>query len=823
MNSSVYRWAVSLSVVLLAACGGGSVSEDEMSAEPTVVEDSVASTAEAAGDLQAVETDAPVVEDTVPPQLQVEALATERAMSVTSAAAPEEAMSVSAADTAHVVRADFEGSYSRTAPGWTVSAWGGTQYETARETRPTFFRSGASSQRFKVTQRAAGTSADAQLVRPYPFSYGQTYHVTAYLRADIAASVEIMLRRDAAPFNVAGSKTVALTSGWTKVEFEGTYRWNEPGSLRVISKRLGANVYIDDVTVTAIPSSGTSDATAIVLPAKGAASTTVTPVATSDFEGSYALTAPGWKVNFWGFPIATYDSSRETRAGFVYAGGSSQRFRMLSKGSGDAQLVYPYAFKKGRTYRTSVYVRSDRSASVELMVRRDAHPWDAAGAKTVAVGSTWQKIEIQGTYLGDVLGTVRVISKTPGANIWVDNLSISEVKYNEMAPYSTATAPDTLFGVHVNKLGVHHNWPTLGQGIVRMWNTGTNWRDLEKANNVWDWTTGNGYRMDMYVNYITRNGGQILYTMGQTPQWASSNPSSNGMYGPGANMHPANMNDWRDYVRTIARRYAGKIKFYELWNEPDFSGTYQGSMEKMVEMARIASEEIKAADPTAKLVSPGVGVDQGYSFMDRFFQLGGGQYVDYVGWHFYYNSDPEALGSQIQNAREVMRNHGLQDKQLWNTEGSYICDRTKHNCSTWDSSYVQKRGVNARALMMMWGKGIRNFNYYFWERQTEATGSRMVEADWKTPTTAGLAYAEAIKWIKGARLVDSFQINNKVYVFRVNRGSENYVIAWSISQNTKVVVPSEWGVSKVRTLAGQESGISGGMVTLGQEPVMLKQ
>ncbi|MCW7540167.1 hypothetical protein OOT46_20240 [Aquabacterium sp. A7-Y] len=778
-----------------------------MSSDPASVEDTVMSTAEAAGDLQALETDAPVVEETVPPQVQT--TATEGTMSVTST------------DTS-VLSDGFEGSYTRTAPGWTVNAWGGAQYEVARETRAGFFRSGASSQRFKVSQRATG--ADAHLIRPYAFGNGKTYRVTAYLRTDNAASVEVMLRRDIAPWNIAGTKTVALTSTWTKVEFEGSFRWSEPGSVRVISKTLGANVYVDDLTVTEVPSTGLTSSSAIVLPAQGGASVTVTPVATSDFEGSYALTAPGWKVNYWGTPIATYEVSRETRAGYVYAGASSQRFRMLTKGGGDAHLVYPYAFKKGRTYRTSLYVRSDQAASVELMIRRDAHPWDAAGSKTVSVDTTWQKIEIQGTYLGDVLGSVRVISKTPGANFWVDNMTISEVDYNEMAPYSTTTtAPDTLFGVHVNKLGVHHNWPMLGQGIVRMWNTGTNWRDLEKANNVWDWTTGNGYRMEMYVNYIIRNGGQILYTMGQTPQWASSDPTSNGMYGPGANMHPADMNDWRDYVRTIARRYAGKIKYYELWNEPDFWGTYKGSMEKMVEMARIANEEIKAADPTAKLLSPGVGVDQGYSFLDRFLQLGGAQYVDHIGWHFYYHSDPEALGSQIQNAREVMRNHGVQDKQLWNTEGSYICDRTKHDCSTWDSSYVQKRGVNARALMMMWGKGISNFNYYFWERQTEATGSRMVETDWKTPTTAALAYAEAIKWIKGARLVDAYQIDNKVYVFRVNRGTENYVIAWSISQGTVVAVPSAWGVTKVRNLAGEESSISGSLVTLGQEPVMLKQ
>ncbi|WKB51403.1 glycosyl hydrolase [Eleftheria terrae] len=561
---------------------------------------------------------------------------------------------------------------------------------------------------------------------------------------------------------------------------------------------------------------------ALALPVAGGASVTVTPVAGSDFEGSWSKTAPGWKMNIWGSPAGTFETERETRSGYVYAGATSQRFRMLSSGGGGGHLTFPFAFKKGRAYRASAYVRSDGNASVELLIRRDAHPWDAAAAKTVQVGTSWQKIEIQGTYVGDVLGTLRVNSKTAGANVWIDNMSIAEVDYNEMAPVSKAAAPDTLFGVHVNKLGEHSNWPTLGQGIVRLWNTGTTWADLERANNVWDWSGGHGLRLDMYVDYVRRNGGQMLYTLGQTPTWASANPSSVGQYGMGANMHPANMDDWRDYVRTIARRYAGKIKYYELWNEPDFSGTYKGTMEKMVEMARIAHQEIKAADATAVLVSPGLTLGQGYPWLDRFLELGGGQWVDHIGFHFYYNNKPELLGSQIQNVREVMRNHGVENKPLWNTEGAFICDPSFQQCSTWEATAAEKNSVNARALMMMWGKGISNFNYYYWERNKEGAGSRMVEADYRTPTAAATSYAEAIRWVKGASLVDSYQVNHNVYVFRATRGGESFVIAWATTPNTVVSLPAEWGVSKVRTLAGQESGISAATVTLGLEPVLLK-
>src|SRR5690606_14501772 len=138
----------------------------------------------------------------------------------------------------------------------------------------------------------------------------------------------------------------------------------------------------------------------------------------------------------------------------------------------------------------------------------------------------------------------------------------------------------------------------------------------------------------------------------------------------------------------------------------------------------------------------------------------------------------------------LMATYGVANKELWNTEGAPGCDALTYTCSSFVPSIEQKRSTTARALLMMWAKGVSNQNYYFWERTEQL--SRLVENDYKTPTAAAIAYKEIVSWMKGARMVDGYRVNDKVYVFRMNRGAENYVILWSTAPGTVVNLPSSW-------------------------------
>src|SRR5690606_12781743 len=72
---------------------------------------------------------------------------------------------------------------------------------------------------------------------------------------------------------------------------------------------------------------------------------------------------------------------------------------------------------------------------------------------------------------------------------------------------------------------------------------------------------------------------------------------------------------WREHVRFIARRHAGSIPYYEIWNEPSAGNWYSGSTELLADLTRIAAEEIRAADPAARIIGPSFTQD-GHEMMD---------------------------------------------------------------------------------------------------------------------------------------------------------------------------------------------------------------
>lgn len=724
---------------------------------------------------------------------------------------------------------NFDSSFTTLSPGWSINWWGSKPpaYSAGRETRAGYVYAGASSQRYRLNSVASG--GGAHLVYSYGFVQSSAYTISINVRSDVNTQVLFQFRRNASPYNVISSKTVTVGPAWQRVELKGTYPFSDAGALRVIPLTFGTDIFLDEMSINAGSSSTVPPATppatgGINLPAQGSTSSTLTTLTSSTMDEAFSRFAPGWYFNAYGGTGGqAFLAARETRADHVHAGASSQLFQITDKKGGDVQLTYSYPFVYGNTYHATAYLRADVPTPVQVYIRVDAAPWTVVATKTVMLDSTWQKIDVEGSYPGTAAGSLRVAMLNPTGTFWIDDATISLVNKNDMAPWSTATLPDTLFGMHVNKLGSHFNWPGLNTQVLRLWNTGTTWLDLEKSKGAWDFTTGNGKRLDLYVDYAMKNNpnGAILYTLGQTPQWASTTPTVKGLFGMGASGTPSNMEDWRDYVRTLANRYKGRIRYWELWNEPDYVGTYTGTMASMAQMAAIAKQELQAADPNNKLVGPGFTNGQGMTAMNSFLAAGGGASIDMVGYHWYYTTNPESIGPSIDNVRGLMKNYGIENMPIWNTEGAFICDSASMNCNTAVPTASQSRGANVRALFLMATKGIANFSYSFWE--TSTVFGKLVMADFLTATDEAKALNEGRSWAKGARITGGYRINNQVYVFLMSRGSDNFVVLWGTQDNTLVNLPSQWNVTKVRTLSGVESQIPANrQMSLGIEPVMLK-
>lgn len=510
------------------------------------------------------------------------------------------------------------------------------------------------------------------------------------------------------------------------------------------------------------------------------------------------------RVNAWGNARFEHTPAMRLQAAphDADAAAAQDRFRVTDLAQGAAHLAYGFAYEPGRLYRASLRLRAAKPMQVEVMMRRDVHPYDPFALRTVQVGPTWQQIEMEGRPVAGEAGSLRVIPGELGVDIWVDKVQIEAGPAQDYRPVHGTPISADLFGLHLMRLGMHEHWPRHNPGLVRLWDTRTTWKDLQPERGDWDFSTPGFRRLDLYVRHIRKHSEatKILYVLGQTPRWASSQPDSPNAYGPGHGAPPKNMEDWRAYVRTLARRYAGRIRYWELWNEPDYHRFYRGSMDAMIEMARIAHEELKAADPGNVIVSPGLTAGQGLRWLDRFLQAGGGRYVDVIGFHWYYSTVPEAMAPFIDNVRGVMRTHGVDHKPLWNTEGGLVFPTKDASGTPVTLPDDQQRGLTPRAMLVMWSRGVSAFAYYFWEGRLP--GERMRTKDFGDYTEPGLSYLRAAAWVQGARLTDGYRSAEGLHVIKLERGERTSYIVWATGESRWVQVPEDWMVSRIAHLDG---------------------
>lgn len=217
------------------------------------------------------------------------------------------------------------------------------------------------------------------------------------------------------------------------------------------------------------------------------------------------------------------------------------------------------------------------------------------------------------------------------------------------------------FGIQIEEVA---NARPLGFGLLRL---ETNWREIEKTKGNFDFS-----RVDQYVAFALQNNLDIIMLLGQPPDWATGGKWSSD-YGYYYNsIPPTNIQDWRNYVLALGQRYKGKIMFYEVWNEPNLSGFYSGTLEKLVELTMEANKVLKAIDPNIQIISPSYTGASGVSGMGDFLRAGGKNWIDIVGLHLYaYPKPPEAMIDLAYAYRKTITQAGAGSLPIWNTESSW--------------------------------------------------------------------------------------------------------------------------------------------------------
>jgi hypothetical protein len=385
----------------------------------------------------------------------------------------------------------------------------------------------------------------------------------------------------------------------------------------------------------------------------------------------------------------------------------------------------------------------------------------------------------------------------------------------------TIPIPNTLFSMHVLNLQYGAVWPTVPFGSWRSWDAAGTWAYMEKQKGSWDFQL-----LDKYIALAKQSNAEVLLVLGLTPKWASARPDEDSAYKKGTAAEPKQIADWRNYVRQVATRYKGQVRYYEIWNEPNSKRFYSGSIKQLVALSREAYQTLKSIDPAIQVVSPAMSpCCESFKYLDEYFAEGGGKYADIIGYHFYVApAKPETMLFSINQVKTLMAKHGLAGKSLWNTETGWRIQNRDRNLDDeeWAGQPLPDADASAyvaRAYLISWAAGVKRLYWYAWGHRSMG----FTDYDGKTPKPVAGSFNEIQKWLVGATLTSCKFDDKDIWVCELERNQNRISrIIWSTNGNIPFVIPDSWNVKQSKTLDGKTYKPPFLEIQLNSSPILLE-
>jgi transcriptional regulator with XRE-family HTH domain len=381
-----------------------------------------------------------------------------------------------------------------------------------------------------------------------------------------------------------------------------------------------------------------------------------------------------------------------------------------------------------------------------------------------------------------------------------------------------APVPRTLFGATLNSSS--GDMPGFELGAVRFWDSETRWAQVQPRRGVFDWRT-----LDRLVDGARRAGLPALFVAGGTPGWAAP-AGARSVYPEDARSAPPDqLADWDTFIRALVGRYHGRIEAYELWVLANDKRMYTGTPETLVAMTRRASRIIRAADPEATVVCPGMGnlwTDDGRRILARFAELGGYDYCDVAGIKMYQQTasdPPETMLNLLGGVDRLFHEAGVHPR-LWNTGTTYTI--------ALQQPLDETTARNFAVRFFLVGLYARNYNlermyFYNWG------GTKVpivLQPDGGEPTAAARAVATLQSWLRDAQSRScghgsAAGLPANAWQCQFAAGSHTAAIRWTDTGTASFRL--DGAVTAVRHLDGRmDHPAAGETLTLTEDPILLE-
>jgi len=391
--------------------------------------------------------------------------------------------------------------------------------------------------------------------------------------------------------------------------------------------------------------------------------------------------------------------------------------------------------------------------------------------------------------------------------------TISRVVSSNITPLNSIQA--SLFGMtHSDKA----SWPAVSVGALGK-GTEVNWSYSEPQKGVFNWAN-----LDAWVQSASDHGVDFFFSNDRIPPWAAADQSTCAPTFPGSKVlgctsMVANIQDWDDFVTALVTRYKGKIRIYELWNEPNEVANFSGSVADMVTLAQHMIAKVRSLDPAALVVGPGPSqVSPSSTWLNSYFTAGGPTSIDAVTLHGYphiANDVPESIQEFADEAKAIMAKYGLTGKPVWDTEGSWGDTSDPRIINSPD----QQEAFVARNYLLHWSNGVTRFYWYAWDGGTWGVLWDPVNGAHQ----AAKAYQQVYNWMVGATMNPpcSMAVDSTWTCGLTRPGGYAAQAVWNSSGAKSYLAPSQY--TQYRDLNGSTMPIPPDhSVTIGIKPILLE-
>jgi len=200
-----------------------------------------------------------------------------------------------------------------------------------------------------------------------------------------------------------------------------------------------------------------------------------------------------------------------------------------------------------------------------------------------------------------------------------------------------------------------------GADIVR---TDLNWGTIQPGPNTWNYQS-----MDKVVDALAAHQIEVQGILDYTARWATTDDPNDKDINKWSRVAPK-LDPYVAFATTSVNHYKGRIRFWEIWNEPDI-GFWQSPTEKYVELFNTTSKAIKQANPDTLILNGGFAMvirQPNPNFIHDF--LNG---VDTTHWDIWAYHDYQTFSQMLSRNREhqqLYRSKGI-SIPTWINEGGF--------------------------------------------------------------------------------------------------------------------------------------------------------